>query len=160
MNEKYIQALIVGGLIGGAILLNGQLNKPALPPIHGKAMFITDDKEISWNDGMEEILIEKHVMPHLEMHTDNIDVKKKGQIKILKLDDQGEEIDINIDIDGDITDIENLGVLEQLEGLDIDADEIKRIIVKATDNISVIEQDTSGKEQEVKVKVRVKKTEE
>jgi|TARA_B100001939_G_scaffold73171_1_gene61334 hypothetical protein len=160
MNEKYIQALIVGGLIGGAILLNGQLNKPALPPIHGKAMFITDDKEISWNDGMEEILIEKHVMPHLEMHTDNVDVKKKGQIKILKLDDQGEEIDINIDIDGDITDIENLGVLEQLEGLDIDTDEIKRIIVKATDNISVIEQDTSGKEQEVKVKVRVKKTEE
>ena len=160
MNEKYIQALIVGGLIGGAILLNGQLNKPALPPIHGKAMFITDDKEISWNDGMEEILIEKHVMPHLEMHTDNVDVKKKGQIKILKLDDQGEEIDINIDIDGDIADIENLGVLEQLEGLDIDTDEIKRIIVKATDNISVIEQDTSGKEQEVKVKVRVKKTEE
>ena len=160
MNEKYIQALIVGGLIGGAILLNGQLNKPALPPIHGKAMFITDDKEISWNDGMEEILIEKHVMPHLEVHTDNVDVKKKGQIKILKLDDQGEEIDINIDIDGDITDIENLGVLEQLEGLDIDTDEIKRIIVKATDNISVIEQDTSGKEQEVKVKVRVKKTEE
>ena len=160
MNEKYIQALIVGGLIGGAILPNGQLNKPALPPIHGKAMFITDDKEISWNDGMEEILIEKHVMPHLEMHTDNVDVKKKGQIKILKLDDQGEEIDINIDIDGDITDIENLGVLEQLEGLDIDTDEIKRIIVKATDNISVIEQDTSGKEQEVKVKVRVKKTEE
>lgn len=160
MNEKYIQALIVGGLIGGAILLNGQLNKPALPPIQGKAMFITDDKEISWNDGMEEILIEKHVMPHLEMHTDNVDVKKKGQIKILKLDDQGEEIDINIDIDGDITDIENLGVLEQLEGLDIDTDEIKRIIVKATDNISVIEQDTSGKEQEVKVKVRVKKTEE
>jgi len=160
MNEKYIQALIVGGLIGGAILLNGQLNKPALPSIHGKAMFITDDKEISWNDGMEEILIEKHVMPHLEMHTDNVDVKKKGQIKILKLDDQGEEIDINIDIDGDITDIENLGVLEQLEGLDIDTDEIKRIIVKATDNISVIEQDTSGKEQEVKVKVRVKKTEE
>ena len=160
MNEKYIQALIVGGLIGGAILLNGQLNKPALPPIHGKAMFITDDKEISWNDGMEEILIEKHVMPHLEMHTDNVDVKKKSQIKILKLDDQGEEIDINIDIDGDITDIENLGVLEQLEDLDIDTDEIKRIIVKATDNISVIEQDTSGKEQEVKVKVRVKKTEE
>ena len=160
MNEKYIQALIVGGLIGGAILLNGQLNKPALPPIHGKAMFITDDKEISWNDGMEEILIEKHVMPHLEMHTDNVDIKKKGQIKILKLDDQGEEIDINIDIDGDIADIENLGVLEQLEGLDIDTDEIKRIIVKATDNISVIEQDTSDKEQEVKVKVRVKKTEE
>ena len=160
MNEKYIQALIVGGLIGGAILLNGQLNKPALPPIHGKAMFITDDKEISWNDGMEEILIEKHVMPHLEMHTDNVDVKKKGQIKILKLDDQGEEIDINIDIDGDITDIENLGVLEQLEGLDIDTDEIKRIIVKATDNISVIEKDASGKEQEVKVKVRVKKAEE
>lgn len=158
MNEKYIQALIVGGLIGGAILLNGQLNKPALPPIHGKAMFITDDKEISWNDGMEEILIEKHVMPHLEMHRDNVDVKKKGQIKILKLDDQGEEIDINIDIDGDITDIENLGVLEQLEGLDIDTDEIKRIIVKATDDISEIESDNQNKE--VKVKVRVKKTKE
>ena len=162
MNEKYIQALIVGGLIGGAILLNGHLNKPALPPLHGKAMFITDDKEISWNDGTEEILIEKHlmphIMPHIEAHKGNVDVEKKGQIKILKLGDDGEDIDINIDFDGDISDIENLGVLEQLEGLDIDADEIKRIIVKATDNISEIESDNQNKE--VKVKVRVKKTKE
>jgi hypothetical protein len=162
MNEKYIQALIVGGLIGGAILLNGHLNKPALPPIHGKAMFITGDKEISWNDGNEEIFIEKHVMPHIEphieLHKGNVDIEKKGQIKILKLGDEGEDIDINIDFDGDITDIENLGVLEQLEGLDIDTDEIKRIIVKATDNISEIESDNENKE--VKVKVRVKKTEE
>ena len=157
MNEKYIQALIVGGLIGGAILLNGHLNKPALPQIHGKAMFITDDKEISWNDGNEEILIEKHVMPHIEAHKGNVDIEKKGQIKILKLGDEGEDIDINIDFDGDITDIENLGVLEQLEGLDIDADEIKRIIVKATDNISEIESDNENKE--VKVKIRVKSTE-
>ena len=158
MNEKYIQALIVGGLIGGAILLNGHLNKPALPPIHGKAMFITDDKEISWNDGNEEIFIEKHVMPHIEAHKGNVDIEKKGQIKILKLGDEGEDIDINIDFDGDITDIENLGVLEQLEGLDIDTDEIKRIIVKATDNISEIESDNENKE--VKVKIRVKRTEE
>ena len=158
MNEKYIQALIVGVLIGGAILLNGHLNKPALPPIHGKAMFITGDKEISWNDGNEEIFIEKHVMPHIELHKGNVDIEKKGQIKILKLGDEGEDIDINIDFDGDITDIENLGVLEQLEGLDIDTDEIKRIIVKATDNISEIESDNENKE--VKVKVRVKKTEE
>jgi len=158
MNEKYIQALIVGGLIGGAILLNGHLNKPALPPIHGKAMFISDNKEISWNDGNEEIFIEKQVMPHIEAHKGNVDVEKKGQIKILKLGDEGEDIDINIDFDGDITDIENLGVLEQLEGLDIDTDEIKRIIVKATDNISEIESDNENKE--VKVKIRVKKTEE
>ena len=40
----------------------------------------------------------------------------------------------------------------------IDTDEIKRIIVKATDNISEIESDNENKE--VKVKVRVKKTEE
>ena len=33
MNEKYVQALIVGSLIGGAILLNGHLNKPKLPPM-------------------------------------------------------------------------------------------------------------------------------
>ena len=48
--------------------------------------------------------------------------------------------------------------LKQLEGLDIDTDEIKRIIVKATDNISEIESDNENKE--VKVKIRVKKTEE
>ena len=39
MNEKYIQALIVGALIGGAILLNGHLNKPALPPIQNHVYY-------------------------------------------------------------------------------------------------------------------------
>ena len=43
MNEKYVQALIVGSLIGGAILLNGHLNKPKLPPMPGKAMVIAQN---------------------------------------------------------------------------------------------------------------------
>lgn len=156
MIERYIQALIVGGLIGGAILLNGYLNKPALPPMHGKAMFISDEKEISWNDGREEIFFEKHAIPHTELHKDSVDVEKKGQIKILKLGNEGEEININIDFDGDITDIENLDVLEQLEDLGIDTDEIIRIIVKETDNISEIEPDKY--DNEVQLKLNMPKT--
>ena len=156
MIERYIQALIIGGLIGGAILLNGYLNKPALPPMHGKAMFISDEKEISWNDGREEIFLEKHAIPHTELHKDSVDVEKKGQIKILKLGNEGEEININIDFDGDITDIENLDVLEQLEDLGIDTDEIIRIIVKETDNISEIEPDKY--ENEVQLKLNMPKT--
>lgn len=156
MIERYIQALIIGGLIGGAILLNGYLNKPALPPMHGKAMFISDEKEISWNDGREEIFLEKHAIPHTELHKDSVDVEKKGQIKILKLGNEGEEININIDFDGDITDIENLDVLEQLEDLGIDTDEIIRIIVKETDNISEIEPDKY--DNEVQLKLNMPKT--
>ena len=156
MIERYIQALIIGGLIGGAILLNGYLNKPALPPMHGKAMFISDEKEISWNDGREEIFLEKHAIPHTELHKDSVDVEKKGQIKILKLGNEGEEININIDFDGDITDIENLDVLKQLEDLGIDTDEIIRIIVKETDNISEIEPDKY--DNEVQVKINMPKT--
>ena len=156
MIERYIQALIIGGLIGGAILLNGYLNKPALPPMHGKAMFISDEKEISWNDGREEIFLEKHAIPHTELHKDSVDVEKKGQIKILKLGNEGEEININIDFDGDITDIENLDVLEQLEDLGIDTDEIIRIIVKETDNISEIEPDKY--DNEVQIKLNMPKT--
>ena len=156
MIERYIQALIIGGLIGGAILLNGYLNKPALPPMHGKAMFISDEKEISWNDGREEIFLEKHAIPHTELHKDSVDVERKGQIKILKLGNEGEEININIDFDGDITDIENLDVLEQLEDLGIDTDEIIRIIVKETDNISEIEPDNY--DNEVQVKINMPKT--
>ena len=151
MIERYIQALIIGGLIGGAILLNGYLNKPALPPMHGKAMFISDEKEISWNDGREEIFLEKHAIPHTELHKDSVDVERKGQIKILKLGNEGEEININIDFDGDITDIENLDVLEQLEDLGIDTDEIIRIIVKETDNISEIEPDEYDNEAQLKL---------
>ena len=156
MIERYIQALIIGGLIGGAILLNGYLNKPALPPMHGKAMFISDEKEISWNDGREEIFLEKHAIPHTELHKDSVGVEKKGQIKILKLGNEGEEININIDFDGDITDIENLDVLEQLDDLGIDTDEIIRIIVKETDNISEIEPDKY--ENEVQLKLNMPKT--
>lgn len=156
MIDRYIQALIIGGLIGGAILLNGYLNKPALPPMHGKAMFISDEKEISWNDGREEIFLEKHAIPHTELHKDSVDVEKKGQIKILKLGNEGEEININIDFDGDITDIENLDVLEQLEDLGIDTDEIIRIIVKETDNISEIEPDKY--DNEVQLKLNMPKT--
>tara|TARA_B100001939_G_scaffold333254_1_gene333044 strand:+ start:4269 stop:4739 length:471 start_codon:yes stop_codon:yes gene_type:complete len=156
MIERYIQALIVGGLIGGAILLNGYLNKPSLPPMHGKAMFISDEKEISWNDGREEIFLEKHAIPHTELHKDSVDVEKKGQIKILKLGNEGEEININIDFNGDITDIKNLDVLEQLEDLGIDTDEIIRIIVKETDNISEIE--PNKYDNEVQLKLNMPKT--
>ena len=114
MNEKYVQALIVGSLIGGAILLNGHLNKPKLPPIPGKAMVIAQNKEMSWNDADGNVHVMVKKMPVDEQA---IVMEQKGNIKILKLNDDGDEVDINIAFDGDLSDLSDLDALEDLESL-------------------------------------------
>ena len=154
MNEKYVQALIVGSLIGGAILLNGHLNKPKLPPMPGKAMVIAQNKEMSWNDtdGNVHVMVKK--MPVDEQA---IVMEQKGNIKILKLNDDGDELDINIAFDGDLSDLSDLDALEDLESLDnIDLENLDELLEVAVGSVTEALKEVS---ENVKVEVKVKKKE-
>ena len=150
MNEKYVQALIVGSLIGGAILLNGHLNKPKLPPMPGKAMVIAQNKEMSWNDADGNVHVMVKKMPVDEQA---IVMEQKGNIKILKLND--DEVDINIAFDGDLSDLSDLDALEDLESLD-NIENIDEIIEVAVGSVTEALKEVS---ENVKVEVRVKKKE-
>ena len=156
MNEKYVQALIVGSLIGGAILLNGHLNKPKLPPMPGKAMVIAQNKEMSWNDADGNVHVMVKKMPEDEQA---IVMEQKGNIKILKLNDDGDEVDINIAFDGDLSDLSDLDALEDLESLDnieIDLENIDEIVEVAVGSVTEALKEVS---ENVKVEVKVKKKE-
>ena len=154
MNEKYVQALIVGSLIGGAILLNGHLNKPKLPPMPGKAMVIAQNKEMSWNDadGNVHVMVKK-----VPVDEQAIVMEQKGNIKILKQNDNGDEVDINIAFDGDLSDLSDLDALEDLESLDnIDLENLDELLEVAVGPMTEALKEVS---ENVKVEVKVKKKE-
>ena len=156
MNEKYVQALIVGSLIGGAILLNGHLNKPKLPPMPGKAMVIAQNKEMSWNDadGNVHVMVKK-----MSVDEQAIVMEQKGNIKILKLNDDGDEVDINIAFDGDLSDLSDLDALQDIDSLDnieIDLENIDEIVEAAVGSVTEALKEVS---ENVKVEVKVKKKE-
>jgi len=155
MNEKYVQALIVGSLIGGAILLNGHLNKPKLPPMPGKAMVIAQNKEMSWNDADGNVHVMVKKMPVDEQA---IVMEQKGNIKILKQNDDGDEVDINIAFDGDLSDLSDLEALEALEDLESldNIENIDEIIEVAVGSVTEALKEVS---ENVKVEVKVKKKE-
>ena len=153
MNEKYVQALIVGSLIGGAILLNGHLNKPKLPPMPGKAMVIAQNKEMSWNDADGNVHVMVKKMPVDEQA---IVMEQKGNIKILKLNDDGDEVDINIAFDGDLSDLEAIEDLESLDNIEIDLENIDEIVEVAVGSVTEALKEVS---ENVKVEVKVKKKE-
>ena len=154
MNEKYVQALIVGSLIGGAILLNGHLNKPKLPPMPGKAMVIAENKEMSWNDADGNVHVMVKKMPVDEQA---IVMEQKGNIKILKQNDNGDEVDINIAFDGDLSDLSDLDVLEDLESLDnIDLENLDELLEVVVGSVTEALKEVS---ENVKVEVKVKKKE-
>ena len=153
MNEKYVQALIVGSLIGGAILLNGHLNKPKLPPMPGKAMVIAQNKEMSWNDADGNVHVMVKKMPVDEQA---IVMEQKGNIKILKLNDDGDEVDINIAFDGDLSDLEAIEDLESLDNIEIDLENIDEIVEAAVGSVTEALKEVS---ENVKVEVKVKKKE-
>lgn len=153
MNEKYVQALIVGSLIGGAILLNGHLNKPKLPPMPGKAMVIAQNKEMSWNDADGNVHVMVKKMPVDEQA---IVMEQKGNIKILKLNDDGDEVDINIAFDGDLSDLEAIEDLESLDNIEIDLENIDEIVETAVSSMTEALKEVS---ENVKVEVKVKKKE-
>ena len=151
MNEKYVQALIVGSLIGGAVLLNGHLNKPKLPPMPGKAMVIDQNKEMSWNDADGNVHVMVKKMPVDEQA---IVMEQKGNIKILKQNDDGDEVDINIAFDGDLSDLEALIDLESLDSIDLE--NLDEILEAAVGSVTEALKEVS---ENVKVEVKVNKKE-
>ena len=117
----------------------------------GKAMVIAQNKEMSWNDadGNVHVMVKK-----VPVDEQAIVMEQKGNIKILKQNDDGDEVDINIAFDGDLSDLEALIDLESLDNIDLEnLDEILEAAVgRATEALKEVSEN-------VKVEVKVKKKE-
>ena len=175
MNDNIKSALIIGGLVGGAILLNGQLTKEEYPhhAIHMKnhemhmnmmkpgmknhALVIDDvelDQDFEWNseDGKKIRIVKKS--------SGDVDLlKSDAKVLMFKTD---KKLDAS-DIDSlDINEIEQIIVQSIEDGSDI-AENLKDIeIIKSFEDVDVevnelIDIDTEdGKKVQVKVMVKKK----
>ena len=175
MNDNIKSALIIGGLVGGAILLNGQLTKVEYPhhAMHMKnhemhmnmmkpgmknhALVIDDvelEQDFEWNseDGKKIRIVKKS--------SGDVDLlKSDAKVLMFKTD---KELDIS-DIDSlDINEIEQIIVQSIEDGSDI-AENLKDIeIIKSFEDVDVevneiIDIDTEdGKKVQVKVVVNKK----
>ena len=175
MNENIKSALIIGGLVGGAILLNGQLTKEEYPhhAMHMKnhemhmnmmkpgmknhALVIDDvelDQDFEWNseDGKKIRIVKKS--------SGDVDLlKSDAKVLMFKTD---KKLDVS-DIDNlDINEIEQIIVQSIEDGSDI-AENLKDIeIIKSFEDVDVevnelIDIDTEdGKKVQVKVMVKKK----
>jgi len=175
MNDNIKSALIIGGLVGGAILLNGQLTKEEYPhhAMHMKnhemhmnmmkpgmknhALVIDDvelDQDFEWNseDGKKIRIVKKS--------SGDVDLlKSDAKVLMFKTD---KKLDVS-DIDNlDINEIEQIIVQSIEDGSDI-AENLKDIeIIKSFEDVDVevnelIDIDTEdGKKVQVKVMVNKK----
>ena len=175
MNDNTKSALIIGGLVGGAILLNGQLTKEEYPhhAMHMKnhemhmnmmkpgmknhALVIDDvelDQDFEWNseDGKKIRIVKKS--------SGDVDLlKSDAKVLMFKTD---KKLDVS-DIDNlDINEIEQIIVQSIEDGSDI-AENLKDIeIIKSFEDVDVevnelIDIDTEdGKKVQVKVMVKKK----
>ena len=175
MNDNIKSALIIGGLVGGAILLNGQLTKEEYPhhAMHMKnhemhmnmmkpgmknhALVIDDvelDQDFEWNseDGKKIRIVKKS--------SGDVDLlKSDAKVLMFKTD---KKLDVS-DIDNlDINEIEQIIVQSIEDGSDI-AENLKDIeIIKSFEDVDVevnelIDIDTEdGKKVQVKVLVKKK----
>ena len=175
MNDNIKSALIIGGLVGGAILLNGQLTKEQYPhhAMHMKnhemhmnmmkpgmknhALVIDDvelDQDFEWNseDGKKIRIVKKS--------SGDVDLlKSDAKVLMFKTD---KKLDVS-DIDNlDINEIEQIIVQSIEDGSDI-AENLKDIeIIKSFEDVDVevnelIDIDTEdGKKVQVKVMVNKK----
>jgi len=175
MNDNIKSALIIGGLVGGAILLNGQLTKVEYPhhAMHMKnhemhmnmmkpgmknhALVIDDvelDQDFEWNSEDEKkIRIVKKSSGDIDL------LKSDAKVLMFKTD---KELDIS-DIDSlDINEIEQIIVQSIEDGSDI-AENLKDIeIIKSFEDVDIevnelININTEdGKKVQVKVMVNKK----
>ena len=175
MNDNIKSALIIGGLVGGAILLNGQLTKEEYPhhAMHMKnhemhmnmmkpgmknhALVIDDvelDQDFEWNseDGKKIRIVKKS--------SGDVDLlKSDAKVLMFKTD---KKLDVS-DIDNlDINEIEQIIVQSIEDGSDI-AENLKDIeIIKSFEDVDVevnelIDINTEdGKKVQVKVMVKKK----
>ena len=175
MNNNIKSALIIGGLVGGAILLNGQLTKEEYPhhAMHMKnhemhmtmmkpgmknhALVIDDvelDQDFEWNseDGKKIRIVKKS--------SGDVDLlKSDAKVLMFKTDKKLDASDID---NLDINEIEQIIVQSIEDGSDI-AENLKDIeIIKSFEDVDVevnelIDIDTEdGKKVQVKVMVKKK----
>jgi len=174
MNDNTKSALIIGGLVGGAILLNGQLTKEEYPhhAMHMKnhemhmtmmksgmknhALVIDDvelDQDFEWNseDGKKIRIVKK----------------SSGDVDLLKSD--AKVLMFKTDKKLDVADLDNLdiGEIEQIivqsieDGSDI-TEKLKEVeIIKSLEDVDIEVNETididNEDEKKVQVKVMVKK---
>ena len=170
MNEKYIQALIVGGLIGAAIIISEFISQSNDDPMKFHAIKLHEDSQVKmadkkiWiTDNGETIDLspdnkeEKRIV--IKMNTNDFDdlsmnedisIFKSGQTDqkekkvIVKVDARNNDKDKDIDIDVDAIVEEVLAGLE--EGAEVLQDsDIGKIVAKALNGIDA----------EVKIEVSV-----
>ena len=174
MNEKYIQALIVGGLIGAAIIISEFISQSNDDPMKFHAIKLHEDSQVKmadkkiWiTDNGETIDLspdnkkEKRIV--IKMNTDDSDdlsmnedisIFKSGQTDhkekkvIVKVDARNNDKDKDIDIDVDAIVEKVLAGLE--EGTEVLQDsDIGKIVTKALNGIDA----------EVKIEVSVDNSE-
>ena len=174
MNDNIKSALIIGGLVGGAILLNGQLTKEEYPhhAMHMKnhemhmnmmkpgmknhALVIDDvelDQDFEWNseDGKKIRIVKKS--------SGDVDLlKSDAKVLMFKTD---KKLDVS-DMDNlDINEIEQIIVQSIEDGSDI-TEKLKEVeIIKSLEDVDIEVNETididNEDEKKVQVKVMVKK---
>ena len=136
MNEKYIQALIIGSLIGGAILLDDFITPKPKRGDH-VMMFKTDEKRM--HEMHHPKMLEKRIWKNKEgAEIDLDDISSEKNVYMFKLDDA---------TDSKVT----LDKIE-IEGL---VDEISQIEIEEI--VNSIKDQVKGDNAEVKIEVRIEK---
>jgi len=140
MKEKYIQALILGTLIGGAIILDDFI-KPKRDVRGGHVMMFNGDPE-EMHKMHHPTKMQKKVWKSEDGKEIDLDtMSSKKHVIMLKLDDVS-------DIKGELDKIEIEGLAEELEEIDI-ANLVKNI----KDNIA---ENTEIKLEDAEIEIRVK----
>ena len=140
MKEKYIQALILGTLIGGAIILDDFI-KPNRDYRGGHVMMFNGDPE-EMHKMHHPTKMQKKVWKSEDGKEIDLDtMSSKKHVIMLKLDDVS-------DIKGELDKIEIEGLAEELEEIDI-ANLVKNI----KDNIA---ENTEIKLEDAEIEIRVK----
>jgi hypothetical protein len=169
MKETIVGALIIGGLIGGAILLTSQKTHNPIHQITGAKdmVWMSDDLHINDQDGNKHVVIKK-IRKSKGQESDHPSSKKTFVIK-MGSDKQDAEVDVKATLEElkeemDSVDWDEVAeaVTDSLEELDIDidievdsdniTDSIEEITKAITESVSEAVKGISGK---IKVAVKV-----
>ena len=164
MKENIISALIIGGLVGGAILLNGQLTKQNYPHkemhmqmmkpgMHSEIMLMDKlemDDAVSWKskDGKNIRIMKKQNMEGKSL--------KEMDKKVLMFKTDGNLDLSNLDID--VTELEEIVIQSIDQGLE-NLPQALEGIVGSLDDVDIdVTENSEGEEKEIKVRVKIKKS--
>ncbi len=169
MKETIVGALIIGGLIGGAILLTSQKTHNPIHQITGAKdmVWMSDDLHINDQDGNKHVVIKK-IRKSKGQESDHPSSKKTFVIK-MGSDKQDAEVDVKATLEElkeemDSVDWDEVAeaVTDSLEELDIDidievdsdniTDSIEEITKAITESVNEAVKGISGK---IKVAVKV-----